>query len=180
MEKFEEKEIESKRIFKGRLLGLRVDTVEFSNGKRSTREIVEHPGAVAIVAITDDKEIVLVRQYRKATGEILIEIPAGVPLAGEKGEDAAQRELEEETGYHARKISRLWDGYTSPGYSNEMIHYFLAQDMNRTKQNTDEDEFVEVDLVDIETALDLARTGRVKDNKTLIGIMLADKFLKGE
>ena len=180
MEKFEEKEIETKRIFKGRLLGLRVDTVEFPNGKRSTREIVEHPGAVAIVAVTNDKEIVLVRQYRKATGEVLIEIPAGVPLAGERGEDAARRELEEETGYHAGKISSLWDGYTSPGYSDEMIHYFLAQDMNMMKQHTDEDEFVEVVLVDIEAALDLAKTGRIRDNKTLIGIMLADKFLKGE
>ena len=180
MEKFEEKEIETKRIFKGRLLGLRVDTVELPNGKRSTREIVEHPGAVAIVAVTDDKEMVLVRQYRKATGEVLIEIPAGVPLAGEKGEEAARRELEEETGYHARKISSLWDGYTSPGYSDEMIHYFLAQEMNMMKQHTDEDEFVEVVLVDIEAALDLAKTGRIKDNKTLIGIMLADKFLKGE
>lgn len=180
MEKFEEKEIETKRIFKGRLLGLRVDTVELPNGKRSTREIVEHPGAVAIVAITDDKEIVLVRQYRKATGEVLIEIPAGVPLAGEKGEEAARRELEEETGYHAKTISKLWDGYTSPGYSDEMIHYFLAQDMNMMKQHTDEDEFVEVVPVDIEAALGLAKTGRIKDNKTLIGIMLADKYLKGE
>ncbi len=178
MEKFKEKEIESKRVFRGRLLGLRVDTVELPNGKRSTREVVEHPGAVAIVAVTDDDEIVLVRQFRKATGEVLIEVPAGVPLAGEKGEDAARRELEEETGYHAGTLSHLWDGYTSPGYSDELIRYYLARDMNLIKPRPDEDEFVEVDLVDIEEAVELAENGGIKDNKTLIGVMLADRWLR--
>jgi len=180
MEKFKEKEISTKRIFDGRLLGVRVDTVKLPNGIESTREIVEHPGAVAIVAITGDNELVLVRQFRKATGEVLLEVPAGVPKKGEKGEDAARRELEEETGYHAKKITKVWEGYASPGYSNELIQYYLAQDMNLMKQKTEEDEFIEVDLVDIELCLDLVKTGKIKDNKTMIGVMIADMAAKGE
>lgn len=175
-----EKEIESKKVFQGRLINVRVDTVEMPDGKRSTREIVEHPGAVAIVAVTQDQELVLVRQFRKATGEIVLELPAGVPQKGERGEDAARRELEEETGYYAKKIKKVWEGYASPGYSNEVIQYYLAEDMNKMKQKTDEDEFVEVDLIDLETCVDLLKEGKIKDNKTIIGILLAEKHLKGK
>lgn len=187
MEKFEampagrqEKQIGSKRIFDGRLLGLRVDTVKLPNGIESTREIVEHPGAVAIVAITRDNEMIFVRQFRKATGEILLEVPAGVPGKSEKGEAAARRELKEETGYHAKNVKKIWEGYASPGYSDELIRFYLATDMNLMQQCPDEDEFVEVELVDIETCLDLVKTGKVRDNKTAVGIWLADLFLKGE
>ena len=180
MDKFKEKEISSKRIFKGRLLGVRVDTVKLPSGVESTREIVEHPGAVAVVAITQDNELVLVRQFRKATGEVLLEVPAGVPQMGEKGEDAARRELEEETGYHAKKITKVWEGYASPGYSNELIRYYLAQDMNLMQQKTEEDEFIEVDLVEFELCLDLIKTGKIRDNKSIVGIMIADLFIRGE
>lgn len=180
MEKFEEKQISSKRIFDGRLLGLRVDTVRLPSGAESTREIVEHPGAVAIVAITKDNEMIFVRQFRKATGEILLEVPAGVPGKGEKGEEAARRELEEETGYHAKSVRKIWEGYSTPGYSNEIIQFYLATDMNLMKQKPDEDEFVEVELVDIETCLDLVKTGKVRDNKTIVGVMIADLFVRGE
>lgn len=115
MEKFEEKEISSKRVFEGRLLGVRVNAVRLPNGVETSREIVEHPGAVAVVAISEDNELVLVRQFRKATGEVLLEVPAGVPKKGEKGEEAARRELEEETGYHAHRVKKIWEGYASPG-----------------------------------------------------------------
>lgn len=180
MEKFEEKEISSKRVFDGRLLRVRVDTVKLPNGVESTREVVEHPGAVAVIAITKDNEMVLVRQFRKATGEVLLEVPAGVPEKGEKGEDAARRELEEETGYHAKKITKVWEGYASPGYSNELIKYYLAQDMNLMEQRTEEDELIEVDLVETDLCLDLIKTGKIRDNKTVVGVMIADLFLKGE
>lgn len=180
MEKFEEKEISSKRVFDGRLLRVRVDTVRLSNGVESTREIVEHPGAVAVIAITKDNEMVLVRQFRRAAGEVLLEVPAGVPEKGEKGEDAARRELEEETGYHAKKITKVWEDYASPGYSNELIQYYLAQDMNLMEQKTEEDELIEVDLVETDLCLDLIKTGKIRDNKTVIGVMIADLFLKGE
>jgi ADP-ribose pyrophosphatase len=179
VEKFEEKEMSSKRIFDGRLLGLRVDTVELPNNIQSTREIVEHPGAVAVIALTKDNEMVLVRQFRRPTGEVLLEVPAGVPQKGEKGEDAARRELEEETGYHAKKVTKAWEAYTTPGYSNELIQYYIAQDMNLMRTHADEDEFVEAELVDFDLCLDLVKTGKIKDNKTIVGVMIAELFLKG-
>jgi ADP-ribose pyrophosphatase len=175
-----EKEIESKKIFQGRLISVRVDTVEMPDGKKSTREIVEHPGAVAVIAITQDQELILVRQFRKAAGEIVLELPAGVPNKGERGEETARRELEEETGYFAKKIKKVCAGYASPGYSNEVLQFYLAEDMNKMKQKTDEDEFVEVDLIDVETCVDLLKQGKIKDNKTIVGILLAEKHLKGE
>lgn len=173
-----EKEISSQRIFQGRLLGLRVDKVKLSNGVETTREIVEHPGAVAVIAITKEKEMVLIRQFRKPVNAVILEIPAGVPHAGEKMEEAARRELEEETGYYARKVKKIWEGYATPGYSNEMIQYFLAQEMTLLHPKRDEDEQMEVDLIDIEACADLVRSGAVKDNKTMIGIALAEMHLK--
>ncbi|OGB88825.1 hypothetical protein A2625_02130 [candidate division WOR-1 bacterium RIFCSPHIGHO2_01_FULL_53_15] len=180
MAKLEEKEINSKKVFEGRLLKVRVDTVKLPNGVESTREVVEHPGAVAVVAITQDNELVLIRQFRQATGEVLLEVPAGVPEKNEAGEAAARRELEEETGYHAKNVKKIWEGYASPGYSNEIIQFFLATDMNLMKQKTDEDELIEVDLVDLELCLDLVKTGKIRDNKTMIGVLIAEMFIKGD
>jgi len=175
-----EKAIETKQLFQGRLLGLRVDTVEMPDGKRSTREVVEHPGAVAIVAITDQKELVLVRQFRTATGEIVLEIPAGVPGKGEKGEKAASRELEEETGFKAGQVKKIWGGYASPGYSTEILNYYLATELKKTSQKTDEDEFVEVEILPVTRCLDMLKHGQINDNKTIVGILLAEKYLKEE
>jgi ADP-ribose pyrophosphatase len=175
-----ENQISTKKIFQGRLLGLRVDTVELPSGKQSTREIVEHPGAVAVVAVTKDKELVLVRQFRKPVGDVLLEIPAGVTKKGESGEDCARRELEEETGYHAKKVRKIWEGYATPGYSDEVIQYYLAEDMNLMKQKTEEDEFIEVDVVDIDACVDMLKNGKIKDNKTMIGITIADLVIRGE
>jgi len=180
MEKFKEKEIKTKTIFKGKLLGLREDTVELPSGKKSSREIVEHPGAVAIVAITRERELVMVRQFRKAVEGIMLEVPAGVPKRGESGQDCARRELEEETGFHARKVKKVWEGYASPGYSNELIQYYLAEEMTPLKQKTEEDELIEVDLVEIDLAVDMLKNGKIKDNKTMLGIVMADMYLKGE
>lgn len=180
MKKLWEKEIRREKLYKGTLLGLRRDTVELPTGKKSTREIVEHPGAVAVVALTKDKELVLIRQFRKPTDEVLLEVPAGVPKKGESAEDCGRRELEEETGYHAKKVRKVWEGYASPGYSDELIQFCLAQDMTLLKQKTEEDEFVEVDLIDLEACLDMLKNGRIRDNKTMIGIIIADLVLKCE
>jgi len=168
-----EKEIKRKMLYKGHLINLREDVVKTAAGKESRREIVEHPGAVAIIAITNDDEIILIQQFRKAAEQVLIEIPAGVPDKGEKEEEAARRELEEETGYHAKKVKKIWEGYVTPGYSDECLKYYLAQDMIETKQRLDGDEAIDVMLVDIEAAVDLVKTGKIIDNKTAIGIWLA-------
>jgi ADP-ribose pyrophosphatase len=180
MTKLWEKLIETKRIFTGRLLSLRVDKVEMPDGKSSTREVVEHPGAVAVVAITKNNELVLVRQFRTATGEVVLEIPAGVPGKEEPGEVAAARELEEETGYRPGKVAKIYEGFASPGYSSEVLRYYLATDLQKTNQNTDEDEFVEVDHLPVSQCLKMLAAGEIKDNKTIVGILIADKFLKGE
>ena len=180
MDKLSEKLLSSKRIFDGRLLGLRVDTVEMPGGITSTREVVEHPGAVAVVALTADNKLVLVRQFRTPTGEVVLELPAGVPDQNEKGEDAARRELQEETGYYAKTVTKIWQGYASPGYSNEQIQFFLAQELELRQQSPDEDEFVEVELIDLEKCLALIKSGGIRDNKTFIGVMIADLCRKGE
>jgi ADP-ribose pyrophosphatase len=180
MKELEEKKVKSETKFKGRLLGLRVDTVKTPSGNKATREVVEHPGAIAVVAITKDKELVLVRQFRQPAGKILLEVPAGVPKKGESAEDCARRELEEETGFHAKKIRKIWEGYASPGYSDEIIQYCLAENMTLMKQMTEEDEVIEVDLVDVDACVDMLKNGRIKDNKTMIGVMIADMYLKGE
>lgn len=180
MDKLAEKKIGTQRVFAGRLLGVRVDTVQVPSGLETTREIVEHPGAVAIVAVTENQELVLVRQFRTPTGEVLLEIPAGVPHKGEKREESARRELAEETGYHAKNVRKVWEGYSSPGYSNELIEFFLATDFERRPPAPDEDEFVEPELIKVSACLDLLKAGKVRDNKTIVGIVIADRFLKGE
>lgn len=174
-----EKKISSKRVFDGRLLGVRFDKVKLANSVETTREVVEHPGAVAIIAVTDEDELILVRQFRYPTGEEVLEIPAGVPKKNESAVAAAKRELEEETGYRAGKVKKLFGAYTTPGYSNEMINYCLATELEMMEQNTDEDEIVEVEIVDIEACVDLVKRGKIKDNKTIIGIMLADQHVNG-
>ncbi|MFA6430864.1 MAG: NUDIX hydrolase [Candidatus Margulisiibacteriota bacterium] len=180
MEKLKEIKKSSKKLFDGRLIKVKIDTVKLPNGKESTREVIEHPGAVAVIALTDENEMILVRQFRYPTGEVLLELPAGVPNKGEALEKAARRELEEETGYYAKKVKKILSGYSTPGYSNEIINYFIAEELTLHKQNMDEDEFVEVDIIDLEALLDLAYAGKITDNKTIIGIMMADAYLKGK
>ncbi len=180
MAKLEEKKVGSKKIFSGRLLKLRVDTVKLPTGLKTTREVVEHPGAVTIIALTDRNELVLVRQFRTAAGEVLLELPAGVPFKGEKGEKTAKRELEEETGYRAKSVKRVYAGYASPGYSDELIQFYFANDLKKYKQMTEEDELINVELVELGLCLDLIKTGRIRDNKTVVGIMLAQQIAGGD
>ncbi len=96
------------------------------------------------------------------------------------GEAAARRELEEETGYQTGKISKVWEGFASPGYSNEVIKFYLAEKLKKAEQKADEDEFIEVDLIDLPAAVRMLKDGKIKDNKTMIGILIADLHLKGE
>ena len=165
--------VKSKRIYSGHLLGLREDTVRLENGNISRREICEHPGAVAIVALTKKKEIVLIRQFRKPAEKVMIEIPAGLVEKGEKLAAAAKRELEEETGYVAGKLKLVFSAYTTPGYSTELLHYFLATDLKKTAQHYEEDEEIDVDVTPLKQALEMAKKGKIADNKTVVGIAVA-------
>ncbi len=168
-----EKTQKSKRIYSGRLLGLREDEVRLATGKTGRREICEHPGAVAIVAVTRKREIVLIRQFRKPAEKVLLEIPAGLYKRGEYLRSAARRELEEETGFLAGMIRPVFSAYTSPGYSTERLHYFYASKLKKTVQSYEEDEQIEVELVPIDKAFNLVKEGKINDNKTVVGITIA-------
>ena len=171
-----EKTLKTKKIYQGRIIGLRDDEVELATGVLSHREICEHPGAVAVVALTDNSEIVLIRQFRKPTEQILIEIPAGLFNNDEGLENAALRELKEETGYVAKNIKHALSMYTSPGYSTELLHYFLATDLTKEKQNYEEDEHIEVELTKIEKLSQMVKGGQIKDGKTIVGLWIAENM----
>lgn len=146
MKKFEEKTLKTKKVFEGKIISLQVDDVSLPNGETSKRELVKHPGAVAIIALTEEKELVLVEQYRKPLEQSILEIPAGKIEPNEKPEITALRELEEETGYTTNNLSYLTSFYTSPGFADEIIHiYYTDQLIPLTnKVYGDDDEFVEV------------------------------------
>ncbi|MDI7741463.1 NUDIX hydrolase [Lysinibacillus fusiformis] len=173
MKKFEEKSLRSNSIYNGKVISLKVDDVLLPNGKESKREIVNHPGAVAIIAITSEGKLVLVEQYRKALERSIIEIPAGKLEPGEKPEKTARRELEEETGYGCQELTYLQTFATSPGFADEVIHLFVAKDLYKIeeKADLDEDEFVELLEVTVEEAEEMVREQKIFDAKTAFAVL---------
>ncbi|MCM3236893.1 NUDIX hydrolase [Heyndrickxia oleronia] len=172
MHKFEEKTIHTEKVFEGKVVRLQIDDVELPNGKTSKREIIKHPGAVAVLALTPENKIVLVEQYRKPMERALVEIPAGKLEPGEKPEVTAVRELEEETGYECNPLDHIISFYTSPGFADELIHLYLATGL-RKKENprsADEDEFVELIEVSLEEAIQLVKEQKIFDAKTAYAI----------
>lgn len=163
--------VKSEKIFEGKIINLRVDTVELENQKYTKREIVEHKGAAAILAVNGKNEILLVRQYRKAVEDFIYEIPAGTLNIAEEPVECALRELREETGYKAEKINKVFEFFTSPGFSNEKIYLFKAENLTFTSTKFDEDEFLETISVGRDEAKKMMETGRIADGKTLIGIL---------
>lgn len=172
MSGLEEKTISTEHIFSGKVIRLQVDEVELPNGKTSKREIVKHPGAVAIIAITSDKKLVLVEQYRKAMERVLVEIPAGKLEKGEEPYDTAMRELEEETGYACKELELIASFYTSPGFSDEIVHVYLAKSLHKLENPAalDEDEFVNVMEVSLDEALKLIGEKKIYDAKTAFAV----------
>jgi ADP-ribose pyrophosphatase len=172
-----EQSIESSRIYDGRILNLRVDKVRFPDGKSTTREIVEHRGAAAIVPILEDGRVVLVRQFRYAVGSNLLEIPAGTLEVGENPMSCATRELQEETGYVAGEMVKIAECYVAPGYSTERIHFYLAKKLVHKEAKTEEDERIHVEVVPFKEALRKIRTFEVQDAKTICGLYTALELL---
>lgn len=166
-----EQVMNSDKPFEGKLISVRVDTVELPGQRYAKREIVEHKGSVAIVAFTDEDELILVKQYRLAVGKSLLELPAGLIEPGEGPKDAAHRELKEETGYDAHEIEFINEIYTSPGFTDERIHLFYAKKLTAGEQNLDESEDVELVKVPLNEALRLVNLGEITDAKTIIGIL---------
>jgi ADP-ribose pyrophosphatase len=173
-----EKTLGSRRIFEGRVVNLRVDTVELPDGRVTSREVVEHHGAVAIVPMLDHEKIVLVRQFRQPVGGTLLEIPAGTLDEGEDPCECARRDLVEEIGYFPEKLTEMFHSYLSPGYSTEMLHTFLAEDLQKAEAKRDFDEFLEVLTVSLRDAVEMIRSGEIADAKSICGILLASRLFK--
>lgn len=182
MKKFEEKTIRSERIYEGKIINLKVDEVDLPNGRTSKRELIEHPGAVAILALTADNKIIMVEQYRKALERSIIEVPAGKLEKGETPETTAMRELEEETGYTADSLELIQSFSTSPGFADEVVHLFFAEGLYKSETGavTDDDEFVELMEVTIQEAEEMMKDNRIYDAKTAFAVLWAKQRLSTE
>jgi len=165
-----ERTLRSRRAFEGRLISLRVDEVERPDGGRATREIVEHPGAVAILA-WDGARLAMVRQWRHAAGDVLLEIPAGTLERDEEPLATARRELAEEMGVEAESWARGPAFYTAPGFCTERLTLFLATDLREVEAEAPDDEQIERAWVPLREALDGVEDGRVADAKSIAGIL---------
>ncbi len=165
--------IEQETVFSGKIIETRVDTLLMADGRRITREVVLHPGAVAIVPIDDDGNVLLVSQYRHAAGKSLLEIPAGTLEAGESPDDTAQRELQEEIGFASMNLRALGGVYTAPGFCNEFMYLYIARDLVRSRLPADEDEDIEVHQIPISNIDKLIRLGEIQDAKTIAGLLMA-------
>jgi ADP-ribose pyrophosphatase len=166
-----EKPLNKKLIYKGKFTELFCDEVKLPNGNLATREYIKHPGAAAVLPFIDKENIILIKQYRYAIGEVTYEIPAGKIDAGETPLECITRELQEETGYKAKKFELLLFFYPIVALSNELLHIFSAFDLKEGSLNPDEDEFVEKEIVSFKNALEMIKGGRIKDSKTIIALL---------
>jgi ADP-ribose pyrophosphatase len=175
-------QLASEQLYKGRIITLNRDTVRFPDGSVSNEfDIVRHPGASAIVPFMsdptgDDPQLLLLRQYRYAAGGYIYEIPAGRLDEGESPADCAARELKEETGCTAEKLVPLTSMFTTPGFTDEVIHLFMATGLTHGESNREADEFVDIIIMGLAEALELIRTGEIIDAKTALGILYAAGF----
>jgi ADP-ribose pyrophosphatase len=173
-----------RRVYTGRVINLDVDLVEFPNGTTGELELFRHPGASAVVPFLtdpggDDPQILLIKQYRYAADGYLYEIPAGRLEQGEDPEVCAHRELREETGCTARSMHHLYTMYTTPGFTDEKIHIYLASGLEQGTTAHESDEFLTVEPVRLSRALEMIKTGELKDGKTTVGILYAAGFIAG-
>ena len=162
--------LSSRRIFQGKIVTLDVDQLIEPSGLKVEREVIRHPGAAVVLAVTDNDNVVLVRQYRHGAGELLLEAPAGTLDPGETPEEAACRELAEETGYFPHRIKKLMDFYPSPGILAERMHLFLATELESRIASLDEDESLEVVEMTKNDVLKLSFGKEIKDAKTIIAL----------
>jgi ADP-ribose pyrophosphatase len=180
-----EKLVERQVLPGGTYLTFVRDTVLTPDGARRTRDVVLHPGAVTVVAIQSDRRVLLVRQYRHASGEVLLELPAGtLDMLGDGSVEqplpAAQRELFEETGHRAGHWRKLAEFFTAPGFASELMHLYLATEVTADASHTgpQEDERLELEIVPFDEAIKLAESGQIRDAKTLVGLYLVDRLAR--
>jgi len=168
-----ERVLETRRVYEGRIVNLRVDTVALPDGRSAQREVAEHAPVVVIVPLDEDGYVLLVRQYRLPVRQLLLELPAGGIDPGESVEEAVQRELQEETGRRAERLERLAGFYASPGYCDELMHLYLATELEPSPLDADSDESIEVVRMPLADALALVERGEICDAKTIIGLWAA-------
>ena len=161
-------------VFTGRIFNVNRLRVKLPDGRDAVRDVVRHPGAVAIVALTDDGRICLVRQYRTSLGRVTVEVPAGKLDPGEDPLVCAERELREETGMEADQMAFLTTICTSVGFCDELIHIYMATGLHFAESNPDDDEFINVDLVPLPELIDAVLDGRIEDCKTVTGALICD------
>jgi len=166
-----ERFVGKKTIWRGRAVDFRVDTVRLPNGKKATREYLDHPGAVGVLPFVDRDTVVMVRQYRHPVGEVTLEMPAGKLDKGESALSCVKRELREETGYTARKMRPLLRYWPTPAFANEILHLYVATGLKAGEMKTDDDEFLHCVTVPFKKAVRMALNGEIKDSKTIIGLL---------
>lgn len=168
----DEKRISRDNIYEGKIISVYKDMVELKNNEIISREIIEHPGGVGILAVDDNNNLIMVRQYRYGAGKALLELPAGKIDGTEDPKDCAVREFKEETGYSAENMVHLAEFYPTPAYDNEKIYVYHASGLTMGEQDLDENEFLSLEYVPFDKALEMCMNGEIEDAKTIIGIML--------
>jgi len=177
MSKLKETQLSTEQIYKGSLLDVRRDEVSLPNGKTSSREYIKHPGAACIIPVLPDGKIALIKQYRYPVQSEMIELPAGKLDPGEEPEDCARRELEEEIGYSAGKLTFVCNIHPAIGFASEKMWIYLAEDLVKTTENTDHDEFLEIMPTSLAEAVKMVWDGKITDVKTIIGLLWAERLL---
>jgi ADP-ribose pyrophosphatase len=175
--------ISSKRVYSGKIISVDLDSVRFPNGTTGNLEMVRHPGASAVVPFLDplddpDPRVLLIRQYRYAANGYVYEIPAGRLDNGESPQDCALRELREETGYSAADLIPLTTFYTTPGFTDERIHLFLASNLSEGDSATESDEILDLAPVRLSRAMAMIASGELVDGKSMIGVFFAERVIR--
>jgi ADP-ribose pyrophosphatase len=166
-------------VYRGRRISLKVYEAILPNGRKAWTEAVEHPGAVVIIPLLSDRRLVTIRQYRRVIGQWLVEFPAGTLEKGEDPRECAERELKEETGYSAGKMTLLAQLYTSPGYSTEKLYFFLAEELKKGEMQPEPDELIRIEERSLGELEEMARRGELVDMKTVAGLALLRLWMQG-
>lgn len=179
-DELKEQRLSSKEVYDGVLLNVYSDKVRLPNGNNSVREWIKHPGASAVVPLFEDGDVMMIKQFRYPLQKVFLEVPAGKIDEGEKPDRTAKRELKEETGIVFNELVPLGDYHPTIGYSNEIIHLYLARDVQLTKKDADEDEFIITEKISFKKTVEMAYSGEITDGKTIAALLRAQYYLNEE